>query len=107
MRRRHGKGTIDPRDNPSRLLRLLGEYHRPILSTDAAGFHTGERANWGYAVELDESLLTEAVDLMFAELNQPENKKLSEWLLQFMQANIEEEKLESRPPGGHAGHATV
>ena len=47
----------------------------------------------GYAVELDEeSLLTEAVDLMFAELNQPENKKLSEWLLQFMQANIEEGK---------------
>ena len=45
----------------------------------------------GYTVELDEeSLLTEAVDLMFAELNLPENKKLSEWLLQFMQANIEE-----------------
>ncbi len=47
----------------------------------------------GYTVELDEeSLLTEAVDLMFAELNLPENKKLSEWLLQFMQANIEEGK---------------
>ncbi len=47
----------------------------------------------GYAVELDkESLLTEAVDLMFAELNLPENKKLSEWLLQFMQTNIEEGK---------------
>jgi ATP-dependent helicase/nuclease subunit A len=45
----------------------------------------------GYAVELDEkSLLTEAVDLMFSELNLPENRTLSAWLLQFMQANIEE-----------------
>ncbi len=45
----------------------------------------------GYAVELDEeSLLTEAVDLMLAELNLPENQTLSAWLLQFIQANIEE-----------------
>lgn len=45
----------------------------------------------GYAIELDEtSLLAETIDLMLAELNQPENKMLSRWLLQFMQNNIEE-----------------
>ena len=45
----------------------------------------------GYAIELDEtSLLTETIDLMLAELNQPENKMLAQWLLQFMQNNIEE-----------------
>ena len=45
----------------------------------------------GYAIELDEtSLLTETIDLMLSELSQPGNKMLAQWLLQFMQNNIEE-----------------
>lgn len=45
----------------------------------------------GYNIELDEtSLLTEAIDLMLSELDRPENKTLAEWLLRFMQHNIEE-----------------
>lgn len=47
----------------------------------------------GYNIELDEtSLLTETIDLMLSELDKPENKMLSEWLLRFMQNNIEEGK---------------
>ena len=47
----------------------------------------------GYNIELDEtSLLTETIDLMLSELDKPENKTLSEWLLRFMQHNIEEGK---------------
>ncbi len=47
----------------------------------------------GYNIELDEtSLLTETIDLMLSELDKPENKTLSEWLLRFMQNNIEEGK---------------
>ncbi|WP_298652194.1 UvrD-helicase domain-containing protein [uncultured Proteiniphilum sp.] len=47
----------------------------------------------GYNMELDEtSLLTETIDLMLSELDKPENKTLSEWLLRFMQHNIEEGK---------------
>ncbi|MDR0422429.1 MAG: UvrD-helicase domain-containing protein [Proteiniphilum sp.] len=45
----------------------------------------------GYGIELDEtSLLTRAIDLMLSELDRPENRSLSEWLLLFMQHNIEE-----------------
>ncbi|NLX65433.1 MAG: UvrD-helicase domain-containing protein [Bacteroidales bacterium] len=47
----------------------------------------------GYNIELDvTSLLTEAIDLMLSELDKSENKTLSEWLLRFMQYNIEEGK---------------
>ncbi|SFT04600.1 ATP-dependent exoDNAse (exonuclease V) beta subunit (contains helicase and exonuclease domains) [Porphyromonadaceae bacterium NLAE-zl-C104] len=47
----------------------------------------------GYNIELDEtSLLTETIDLMLSELDKPENKTLAEWLLRFMQHNIEEGK---------------
>lgn len=47
----------------------------------------------GYNIELDETaLLTETIDLMLSELDKPENKSLSEWLLRFMQHNIEEGK---------------
>lgn len=47
----------------------------------------------GYNIELDETaLLTETIDLMFSELDKPDNKSLSEWLLRFMQQNIEEGK---------------
>ena len=47
----------------------------------------------GYNIELDEtSLLTETIDLMLSELDKPENKMLAEWLLRFMQNNIEEGK---------------
>lgn len=47
----------------------------------------------GYNVEVDHSsLLMETVDLMLSELDKPENKILSEWLLQFMQDSIEEGK---------------
>lgn len=47
----------------------------------------------GYNIELDEtSLLKETIDLMLSELDKPENKTLSEWLLRFMQHNIEEGK---------------
>ncbi|MDR2816895.1 MAG: UvrD-helicase domain-containing protein [Proteiniphilum sp.] len=47
----------------------------------------------GYNIEPDEtSLLTETIDLMLSELDKPENKTLSEWLLRFMQHNIEEGK---------------
>lgn len=47
----------------------------------------------GYNIELDEtSLLTETIDLMLSELDKPENKILAEWLLRFMQHNIEEGK---------------
>lgn len=47
----------------------------------------------GYNIELDEtSLLTETIDLMLSELDKPENKTLSDWLLRFMQNNIEDGK---------------
>ncbi len=47
----------------------------------------------GYNIELDETaLLTETIDLMLSELDKPENKMLAEWLLRFMQNNIEEGK---------------
>ncbi|MDD4459346.1 MAG: UvrD-helicase domain-containing protein [Proteiniphilum sp.] len=45
----------------------------------------------GYNIEVEESsLLLEAVDLMLSELDKPENSSLSDWLLRFMQENIEE-----------------
>jgi len=47
----------------------------------------------GYNIEVDEtSLLLETIDLMLSELDKPENKTLSEWLLRFMQDRIEEGK---------------
>ena len=45
----------------------------------------------GYNIEVEESaMLIEAVDLMLSELDKPENKSLSDWLLRFMQDTIEE-----------------
>lgn len=45
----------------------------------------------GYNIEIDHSpMLIETVDLMLSELDKPENKKLSEWLLRFMKDSIEE-----------------
>ncbi|HOO95362.1 MAG TPA: UvrD-helicase domain-containing protein [Proteiniphilum sp.] len=45
----------------------------------------------GYNIEVEESaMLIEAVDLMLSELDKPENKSLSDWLLRFMQDSIEE-----------------
>lgn len=47
----------------------------------------------GYNIEVDEtSLLLETIDLMLSELDKPENKMLSGWLLRFMQDRIEEGK---------------
>ncbi len=47
----------------------------------------------GYNIEVDETpVLMETIDLMLAELDKPENKALSEWLLLFMQQQIEEGK---------------
>jgi ATP-dependent exoDNAse (exonuclease V) beta subunit len=47
----------------------------------------------GYNVEVDHSaLLMETVDLMLSELDDPNNKALTEWLLRFMQNSIEEGK---------------
>ncbi|NLY24528.1 MAG: UvrD-helicase domain-containing protein [Bacteroidales bacterium] len=47
----------------------------------------------GFNIEVDEtSLLMETIDLMLSELDRPENKTLSDWLLKFMQDRIEEGK---------------
>jgi len=47
----------------------------------------------GYNIEVDEtSLLLETIDLMLSELDKPENRMLSGWLLRFMQDRIEEVK---------------
>ena len=47
----------------------------------------------GFNIEVDEtSLLMETIDLMLSELDRPENKTLSDWLLMFMQDRIEEGK---------------
>jgi ATP-dependent exoDNAse (exonuclease V) beta subunit (contains helicase and exonuclease domains) len=47
----------------------------------------------GYNIEVDETpLLMETIDLMLSELDKPENKTLSEWLLRFMQDRIQEGK---------------
>ncbi|MBK5194936.1 MAG: UvrD-helicase domain-containing protein [Proteiniphilum sp.] len=47
----------------------------------------------GFNIEVDEtSLLMETIDLMLSELDKPENKTLSDWLLKFMQDRIEEGK---------------
>ena len=44
----------------------------------------------GYNVEVDHSaLLMETVDLMLSELDDPNNKALTEWILRFMQNSIE------------------
>lgn len=77
---------------------ILHDYSSFSISTIDRFFQQTLRAftresglSGGYAIELDEtSLLTETIDLMLAELNRPENKILSEWLLRFMQNNIEE-----------------
>lgn len=47
----------------------------------------------GYNIEVDETpILMETIDFMLAELDKPENKALSQWLLLFMQEQIEEGK---------------
>lgn len=47
----------------------------------------------GYNIEVDETpVLLEAIDLMLSELDKPENKILSGWLLMFMQDQIENGK---------------
>lgn len=47
----------------------------------------------GFNIEVDETpLLTETIDLMLSELDKPENKTLSDWLLKFMREQIEEGK---------------
>lgn len=47
----------------------------------------------GFNIEVDEtSLLMETIELMLSELDKPENKTLSDWLLKFMQDRIEEGK---------------
>lgn len=47
----------------------------------------------GYNVEVDETpVLMETIDIMLSELDKPENKALSEWLLLFMKGQIEEGK---------------
>ncbi len=89
------------RDRAKSILKaILHDYSSFSISTIDRFFQQTLRAftresglTGGYAIELDEaSLLTETIDLMFAELNLPGNKMLSEWLLQFMKNNIEEGK---------------
>lgn len=47
----------------------------------------------GFNIEVDEGpLLMETIDLMLSELDMPENRALSRWLLRFMQERIEEGK---------------
>lgn len=47
----------------------------------------------GYNIEVDETpILLETIDLMLSELDKAENKALSDWLLLFMQGQIEEGK---------------
>ena len=47
----------------------------------------------GYNVEVDHTtLLNETIDLMLSELDEPDNKMLTKWLLKFMQNSIEDGK---------------
>lgn len=48
----------------------------------------------GYSVELDQNTVLEmAIDAIFASLEQPQNKKLLKWLIQFAQERLEEGKV--------------
>lgn len=79
---------------------ILHDYSSFSVSTIDRFFQQTMRAftremglSGGYNIELDESsYLMETVDLMLSELGQPENKQLADWLLLFMQQNIEEGK---------------
>jgi len=79
---------------------ILHDYSAFSISTIDRFFQQTMRAftremglSGGYNIELDESsYLMETVELMLSELEQPENKMLADWLLLFMQHNIEEGK---------------
>ena len=79
---------------------ILHDYSSFSISTIDRFFQQTMRAftremglSGGYNIELDESsYLLETVDLMLSELDKPENRMLSEWLLLFMQHSIEEGK---------------
>lgn len=79
---------------------ILHDYSAFSISTIDRFFQQTMRAftremglSGGYNIELDESsYLMETVDLMLSELELPENKVLSDWLLLFMQHSIEEGK---------------
>jgi len=79
---------------------ILHDYSAFSISTIDRFFQQTMRAftremglSGGYNIELDESsLLMETVDLMLSELDKPENKALSDWLLLFMQHSIEDGK---------------
>lgn len=79
---------------------ILHDYSSFSISTIDRFFQQTMRAftremglSGGYNIELDESsYLMETVELMLSELGQPENKQLADWLLLFMQHNIEEGK---------------
>ena len=52
----------------------------------------------GYGIEMDqERVLTEAIDRLLSDLDQPENKELLGWLLRFAEVKVEDggEKLQS------------
>lgn len=79
---------------------ILHDYSSFSISTIDRFFQQTMRAftremglSGGYNIELDESsYLMETVDLMLSELGQHENRQLADWLLLFMQQNIEESR---------------
>lgn len=79
---------------------ILHDYSSFSISTIDRFFQQTMRAftremgiSGGYNVEVDGSLLLmQAIDLMLADLDKPENKSLSKWLLSFMEDQIESGK---------------
>lgn len=79
---------------------ILHDYSSFSISTIDKFFQQTMRAftremglNGGYKIELDTgAVLTQIVDLMISELDLPENKELTGWILDFMKSQIKEGK---------------
>lgn len=82
------------------LEKILHDYSAFSISTIDRFFQQTMRAftremglSGGYSIEVDVTpTLMEAIDLMLSELDKPENKHLSEWLLMFMKDMVENGK---------------
>lgn len=80
------------------LIAILHDYSAFNISTIDRFFQQTMRAftreiglQGGYGIEMDQELvLTEAIDRLLSELDQPQNKELLGWLLRFGEEKIEE-----------------
>ena len=80
------------------LIAILHDYSAFNISTIDRFFQQTMRAftreiglQGGYGIEMDqERVLTEAIDRLLSDLDQPENKELLGWLLRFAEVKVED-----------------